>query len=121
MALEVIGSLIKKLHIQSGTSARGEWQKQEFIVETHENFPRKICFNVWGSDKVAELATYREGETIKISFNVESREFNERWYTDLRAWKIERAGGDGGNSTPENYPVSDNLNLGESGEEDLPF
>ena len=123
MALEVTGSLIKKLPVQSGSSARGEWQKQEFVVETHESFPKKICFNVWGTDKVSELSAYREGETIKVSFNVESREFKERWYTDLRAWRIERVG-TGTETEPasnryEEYPLPENLP--DSGEDDLPF
>ena len=121
MALEITGSLIKKLPIQSGSSARGEWQKQEFIIETHENFPRKACFNVWGVDKVSEFASYREGETIKISFNVESREFKERWYTELRAWRIERSGVEEGLAVNrfEDYPLPENLS--DSGEDDLPF
>ena len=121
MALEITGSLIKKLPVQSGSSARGEWQKQEFIVETHENFPRKVCFNVWGADKVSELVSYREGENIKISFNVESREFKERWYTELRAWRIERVGteADSASNRYEEYPMPENLS--DSGEDDLPF
>jgi Protein of unknown function (DUF3127). len=121
MALEITGSLIKKLSVQSGNSARGEWQKQEFIVETHENFPRKVCFNVWGADKVSDLASYREGENIKVSFNVESREFKERWYTELRAWRIERIGteADLASNRYEEYPMPENLS--DSGEDDLPF
>lgn len=90
MALEVVATLIKKLAPVSGTSARGDWQKQEFIVETEGEYPKKICFNVWGEDKSAELANYNEGDSLRISFNIESREYNERWYTDLRAWRIEK-------------------------------
>lgn len=100
MALEIVGSLIKKRPVQSGTSARGEWQKQEFIIKTQDNFPKEVCFNVWGADKVAELDSYKEGELLKIFFNVESREFNQRWYTDLRAWRIERTNNDGEVSNP---------------------
>ena len=62
MALEIVGSLIKKRPVQSGTSARGEWQKQEFIIKTQDNFPKEVCFNVWGADKVAELEA--DGYTI---------------------------------------------------------
>ena len=92
MALEVTGKLLQKLPVQSGQSAKGAWSKQEFIFETQENFPRKVCFSVWGSDKVAELMSFAEGETIKVGFNLESRSYNERWFTEARAWRIERVG-----------------------------
>jgi hypothetical protein len=89
MALELIGKLIKMLPAQSGTSARGAWSKQDFIIETQEQYPRKVCVSAWG-ERVNELSVMAEGDMLKVSFNVESREFNERWYTDVRAWRIER-------------------------------
>lgn len=136
MALELIGSLTKKLPVQSGTSARGEWQKQEFVIKTQDNFPKDVCLNVWGADKVADLAAYSEGELLKISFNVESREYNQRWYTDLRAWRIERANteGDAPNPQAQSYsqpsaqgfaPQTSQELPGDlpdgAGEDDLPF
>ena len=90
MALEIKCRLLDKLVVQNGTSARGPWCKQDFIVETLEQYPRKICMNVWGEDKVAELSGYNIGENLTISVNIESREFNGRWYTDVRAWRIQR-------------------------------
>ena len=93
MALELEGRIARKLNVQSGTSARGAWHKQEFIFEYQEgNFPSQICMNVWGEDKVRELDKYQVGDRVKISFNLSSREFNGRWYTDVRAWRIEPAG-----------------------------
>lgn len=87
--LELQGRLLKKLPVQNGRSARGEWSKQEFLVEYQEgNFPSTACFNVWGMDKVNDLAKFAEGDEIKVSFNINSREFNGKYYTDLRAWKI---------------------------------
>lgn len=87
--LEIEGRLVQKLGIQSGRSARGDWSKQEFIVEYKEgNFPSTACFNVWGADKVRELEAFQVGDMVRVSFNVSSREFNGRWYTDLRAWRI---------------------------------
>lgn len=137
MALELTGSLIKKLPVQSGTSARGEWQKQEFVIQTLDTFPRQVCLNVWGADKVAELTGYNEGELIKVSFNVESREFRERWYTDLRAWKLERtipgaeenpspANPSGGYSSGSNYTANRekpaaNQSPKEQNDDDMPF
>ena len=91
--MEIEGRLIQKLGIQSGKSARGDWAKQEFVIEFQEgNFPSKACFSVWGADKVKDLETYQPGDQIKVAFNVSSREFNGKWYTDLRAWRISPAG-----------------------------
>ena len=94
MALEIEGRIARKLNVQTGTSTRGAWSKQEFIFEYQEgNFPSQICMNVWGDDKVKELDKYQVGDKVKISFNLSSREYNGRWYTDVRAWRIEPAGG----------------------------
>ena len=63
------------------------------MIEYQEgNFPTKACFNVWGADKVKELEQFQIGDKIKLSFNVSSREYNGKWYTDLRAWRIIKAG-----------------------------
>lgn len=90
MALELEGRIVRKLPVQQGTSARGAWAKQEFIFEYQEgNFPSQICMNVWGDDKVKDLDRHQVGDKVKISFNLSSREYNGRWYTDVRAWRIE--------------------------------
>jgi len=91
MALELIGRLVKTLPLQSGTSARGAWSKQYFIVETQEQYPKKVCVEAWG-ERVNELSALATGDMLKVSFNVGSREFNERWYTDVKAWRIEKQG-----------------------------
>ncbi len=90
MAIEIKCKLVDKLQVQKGNSARGPWSKQDFIVETQESYPRKICMNVWGDDKVSELEGFNPGELLTVSVNIESREFNGRWYTDVRAWRIQR-------------------------------
>lgn len=93
MALELEGKIITKLPVQTGTSARGPWSKQEFVIEYQEgNYPTQVCFNVWGEDKVKDLEKFQAGETVKVSFNLSSREYNGRWYSDIRAWRIEHAG-----------------------------
>lgn len=91
--LELEGRLIQKMPVQSGRSARGEWAKQEFIIEYQEGqFPTKVVMSVWGQDKVAELAKINDGSQVKVGFNLSSREYNGRWYTDIRAWRISPAG-----------------------------
>ena len=91
--MELEGRIARKLPVQTGTSARGAWAKQEFILEYQEgNFPSQVCMNVWGDDKVRELDKYQVGDKVKVSVNLSSREYNGRWYTDVRAWRIEPAG-----------------------------
>ena len=81
--MEITGKLIQKLTMQSGTSARtgNTWQKQEFVIETGDQFPKKICANLWG-DKADQLNQFNIGDMVKVSFDLESREFNGKWYTD---------------------------------------
>ena len=93
MALEIEGTLAQKLPVQSGSSARGPWAKQEFILEFPDgNFTAKACFTAWGQDKVQDLGKYQVGDKVKVSFNLKSREYNGRWYNDLQIWKIAPAG-----------------------------
>jgi hypothetical protein len=88
MALEIAGKIIHVLPEQSGTGKNGPWSKQDFIIETQEQYPRKVCFAAWG-DKVQVLKSLKAGAVVSVSFNAESREFNGKWYTDLKVWKIE--------------------------------
>ena len=93
MALEIEGTLSQKLPVQSGSSARGPWTKQEFILEYPDgNFTAKACFLAWGQEKVQDLGKYQVGDKVKVSFNLTSREYNGRWYNDLQIWKIAPAG-----------------------------
>ena len=90
--MELTGRLLQKLAVQSGTSARGQWAKQEFVIEYQDgNFPTKACFSVWGQDKAQDLERFQINDEIKVEFNVSSREYNGKWYTDLRAWRISPA------------------------------
>ncbi len=91
MAHELTGRLLNKLPEQTGTGRNGQWTRQDFIVESQEQFPRKICFSAWG-DKAAQLRSFKTDDMVKVFFNIESREYNGRWYTDLRVWKMEAAG-----------------------------
>lgn len=127
MALEITGKLTQLLPLQSGTSARGEWKKQDFILETEEQYPKKVCISLWG-DKLADIEGIQMGETITASVNIESREFNGRWYTDVRAWRIQRAqvSVNTGAIPPAAPPITppDDNNFTDSGGDsfdDLPF
>lgn len=93
MALELEGTIRQKLGEQSGSSARGAWVKQEFILEYPDgNFTAQVCLTAFGQEKVQELQKYQVGDRVKVSFNLRSREFNGRWYTDISIWRIAPAG-----------------------------
>lgn len=123
--MEISGTIRNILPEQSGEGRNGTWRKQDFIIETEGQFPKTVCITVWG-DKIDQFAL-KEGERITSSVNVESREFNGRWYTDVKAWKIDKQGASSGFSGEEPPPFMDSLPpldepLSPAGEDDdLPF
>ena len=137
MALEIEGTLVQKLPVQSGSSARGPWTKQEFILEYPDgNFTAKACFLAWGQDKVQDLGKYQVGDKVKVSFNLKSREYNGRWYNDLQIWRIAPAGAQPAAPAPAPQaqpapqapawaqapaPTLEDMPADSEGEEDLPF
>ncbi len=89
MALSVKGKIEQILKAESGVSRAGkEWKKQEFILETEDQYPRKVCFTLFG-EKADLINGLSEGQEVEVSFNVESREYNGRWFTNVNAWKID--------------------------------
>ena len=86
--MEFEGVVYKILPATGGTSARGEWKKQEVIFELPQEFSRKVCVVFF--NKESDVARLKEGSTYIVSVNIESREYNGRWYNDIRAWKVER-------------------------------
>jgi len=112
MALEIIGKIHQILPLQSGVGKNGTWSKREFIIETFEQFPRKVCISAWG-DKSDNLEQYPIGSTVKAAINIESREYNGKWYTDVRAWKIEASQEVQENYMPAESPpfIVDSANL----------
>lgn len=85
--MEIQGKFIKMGSLQEGTSARGAWRKQELIIETIEQYPKQVCLLCWG-DTIDALATLGEGDVINAGISIESREFNGKWYTDVRAYSL---------------------------------
>lgn len=117
MALELKGKLLQKLEKVSGDGRNGKWEKQEFVVETDEQYPKKVCINVWG-EKLTMLEKVAVGDILNVSFNLESREFHGRWYTDVKAWRIERLAEEGiAPMSPQDEPP---LEL-DAPSDDLPF
>lgn len=105
MALDITGKIIQILPLQSGSGRNGEWKKQNFVIETFDKFPRKICFQVWNEKTDNFEMLYPINSIVEVSFNLESREYNGSWYTDARVWKITPANPPIGTATSE-APVS---------------
>ncbi len=88
--MEVTGKIIVALPEVGGTSQKGNaWKKREYVLETQETYPRKIFFNFFG-DRVDQFPL-QVGQMVKLSFDIDSREYNGRWYVEVRAWKAEDA------------------------------
>ncbi len=87
--MEIKGKVILALPEQTGTSQKGNsWKKREYVLETHDSFPRKIHFDFFGDR--ADQYPLQAGDEITLFFDIESREFNGRWYTSIRGWKAEK-------------------------------
>ena len=120
--MDINGKIVSVLPLQSGESRNGQWKKQEFILETAGQYPRKICFNLWG-DKVDQFPLTVNQE-VKVYFEVESREYNNRWYTEAKAWKVETASAGSKEDVPPPQSSQDQSWLNdtdESNEGELPF
>lgn len=104
MDLELTVNML--LPLASGTSARGEWKKQDVIFDMPGEFNRKLCVGFW-NDRAVEAAALRPGDRVALSVNVESREYNGRWYTEVRAWRMTRLDAQAGapaGAYPPPYP-----------------
>ena len=105
--MEFEGIVFKKLTPTSGTSQRGEWHRQDVVFEvvSQSPYPRKVCVTFF--NKQDEVARLTVGAKYIVSFDIESREFKERWYTDIRAWKVEpKEAAQVAQAMAENTPVS---------------
>ena len=90
--MEITGKIIAVLPEQGGTSKSGnEWKKQEYVLEMNDQsqYPKKVCFQIFGADRIAQAAI-QPGETLTVSIDIDSREYQGRWCTNISAWKVER-------------------------------
>ena len=124
--MEITGKIAQILEATTGTSQKGEWKRQDFILETQEQYPKKVCIENW-NDKI-DSGILKVGSTLTISINIESREFNGKWYTGVKAWKAATgasSGASGGgtqqssnfNAPPGDIPPPSE----EPANDDLPF
>ena len=89
--MEIIGKVVRLGNLTEGTSARGPWRKQELIIETEEQYPRTVCLICW-TNQIDEIQKFAPGQTIKAQIDLSSREFNGKWYTDVRVWRFDPVG-----------------------------
>lgn len=117
--MEISGKLIQLLPPQTGEGKNGPWKKQDIIVEQQGQVPKKVCVSIWG-DKL-NIAQYAIGDSLTLQADVESREYNGKWYTDVKAWKIEGASsGAQSRSSEPSYSDPEPV-VGSQDIDDLPF
>ncbi|MDD2436917.1 MAG: DUF3127 domain-containing protein [Massilibacteroides sp.] len=106
--MEITGKIIAVLPAQGGTSKNGnEWKKQEYVLETFDQYPKKVCFQLFGADRI-EQAAIQLGEDVTVFFDIDSREYQGRWYTNINAWKVDHVAMQ---PTPETQSPLDNTPL----------
>ena len=130
--MEIIGKAIAALPVKSGVSQRtGEqWQSREYVIETQDQYPKKMCFEVFGTDKLKEF-NIRNNDLIKVYFDITAREYNGKWYNSIRAWKVEHVNQDGSAagstanqvaaSSPQAQATQYAVPAAKESDEDLPF
>ncbi len=87
--MEIQGKVTNILPMRSGVSARGEWKSQEFVISTEEQYPKMVCFQVFGEDRINSFAL-QIGEAVKVSFDISAHEYQGRFFNSVNAWKVEK-------------------------------
>lgn len=89
--MEITGKIIAVLPERSGISQRSgsEWKVASYVLETQEQFPRKMNFEVFGTDRIQQF-NIQVGEMLTVSFDIDAREYQGRWYNTIRAFRVDR-------------------------------
>lgn len=102
--MELAGKVIAALEPRGGVSKNGnEWKVQEYVIETHDQYPRRMCFDVFGADKIQQF-NIQVGEELNVFFDIDAREWQGRWFNSIRAWKVERVNADAQQMPPMDAP-----------------
>ena len=132
MNMDITGKIIAVLEPRGGVSARtgNSWKTQEYVLETQEQYPRKVCFEVFGEDKINQFAI-QVGQDLTVSFDIDAREWNGRWFNSVRAWRVQPAqaatpgAGPSAPGTDALPPLGSPVDIASGGEadstDDLPF
>ena len=87
--LKLTGKIVKILPPKTGVSAKGTWISQDYLLDVQDKFSRKVLFNVFGQEKIDKFAISL-GEIVEVSFNIETKEFNNKYYTSVSAWFVKK-------------------------------
>ena len=89
--MDIVGKIVQVLPAQEGVSKStgNPWKIQSYVLETQEQYPRKVCFEIFGEDRIKNNPCQLD-DLVTVSFDIESREFNGRWYTSIRAWRVQQ-------------------------------
>ncbi len=89
--MEFTGKIIAVLGVRSGVSKStgNEWKVQEFVIESHDQYPKRMCFEVFGTDKLQQF-NIQVGEEMTVSFDIDARQWNDRWFNSIRVWQVNR-------------------------------
>ncbi|MBW3467544.1 DUF3127 domain-containing protein [Arthrospiribacter ruber] len=120
--MELSGKVFQVNPEINGQGRNGTWRKQEVILETQGNYPKKVCLTIWG-DSIDQFKL-KAGDQVNASIDIESREYNGRWYTDVKAWKIEKQGAEtpGAKASSSSNQIPDVTTFDDNSSEDiLPF
>jgi len=118
MNLEITGKVVQLGQRATGEGRNGVWVKQELIIETDEQYPKKVCLMCWG-ERADDAKVFNAGDRIKASINIESREYNGKWFTDVKVWKFDRDNQPAVTQNEPPYPAASAPV--ETFEDDLPF
>lgn len=125
--MDFSGKIIAVLAPKNGVSkaSGNEWKAQEFVIENHDQYPKKMCFEVFGAEKLEQF-NIQMGEELTVSFDIDARQWNDRWFNSIRAWKVERmAAGAPAGAPAYNSPIPASTSAPEftpgDAKDDLPF
>ena len=119
--LEITGKVIAVLEKRSGTSKSGNaWVTQEYVIETADQYPKKCCFSIFGEEKIA-ACNIKIGETITAHIDIDARQWENKWFNSISAWKIERASDAGAQAQEVTQQIPNDVPQSGQQVADLPF
>lgn len=117
--MEIKGKVLQKFELESGITKTGkDYKKQYLLIETQETYPKKVYISFFG-DKTDALSNVYPGAIVTVQINVESREYNGKWYTDVQGWKLDMEASQ--QSTPQPQQAAPEFISDEQFNDDLPF
>lgn len=111
--IRLCGKIVSVLQVKSGVTQKGEWVAQEYVLETNDKYPKKICFEVYGNDRI-EKFNLKVGDEVEVYVNIDSKEYSGRWYNTIQAWAVNKKGGNNNNSDNVHSSVNTKKTVNES-------